>query len=347
MKIVVLMGGTSAERDVSLASGVGVVEALRKRGHEVVPLDTAGEMRILDLKDKRLLGIKEAPPDTKELARIEESFSVERFKAEDLNGTEVIFLALHGGTGEDGTIQALLEMTGIPYCGSGVLGSALAMDKEMAKIIFKASDIPTPDWIGLAIDSLPPESDLIEDVEQKLGFPLVVKPHNQGSTVGLSFVEKKEELLLAVNEAARFSDRVLLEKYIPGRELTVGILGEEALPVAEIIPEHGIYDYECKYTPGKSRYLIPAELPEAKGVELQRLGLKAVQTLRCADFGRVDFRMDDKGNFFCLEVNTLPGMTPTSLVPKAAKAIGIGFEELVEKICLLAIERKKRYAGKA
>jgi D-alanine-D-alanine ligase len=347
LKIVVLMGGTSAERDVSLASGVGVVESLKKRGHKVIALDTAGEMRILDLKDKKLLEIKETPPDTKELTRVEESFSVQRFKAEDLAGTEVIFLALHGGRGEDGTIQALLELTGIPYCGSGVLGSAVAMDKEIAKVIFKANNIPTPDWISLDATNLPQENDLTAEVERRLGFPVVVKPNNQGSTVGLSFVEKKQELVPALDQAARYSNRILLEKYIPGRELTVGVLGDEPLPVAEIVPEHGIYDYECKYTPGKSKYIIPAKLPEAKGVQLQRLGLKAFQALRCADFGRVDFRMDASGNFFCLEVNTLPGMTPTSLVPKAAKAIGIGFEELVEKICLLAIERKKRDARKA
>jgi len=336
------MGGTSAERDVSLASGAGVVETLRKRGHEVIALDTAGDMKRLEIRDKKLLDIKEAPPDTKELSKIEESFSVQRFKAEDLAGTEVIFLALHGGSGEDGTIQALLEMTGIPYCGSGVLGSALAMDKEMAKIVFKANLIPTPDWISVSAGHLPEEASLVREVKDKLGFPVVVKPNNQGSTVGLSFVEKPKELLPAVEEAAKYSDRVLLEKYIPGQELTVGVLGDEALPVAEIIPEHGIYDYECKYTPGKSQYIVPAELPKEKAVELQSLGLKAFQALRCADFARVDFRMDDAGNLFCLEVNTLPGMTPTSLVPKAAEAIGIGFEELVEKICLLAIERKKR-----
>jgi D-alanine-D-alanine ligase len=347
LKIIVLMGGTSAEREISLTSGVGVVEALSKRGHQVTALDTAGEMRKLDIKDKKLLEIKETPPDTKKLAEIGEFFSVQRFKAEDLSGTEVIFLALHGGRGEDGTIQALLELTGIPYCGSGVLGSAVAMDKEIAKVIFKANNIPTPDWISVDAKNLPQENDLTGEVEGRLGFPVVVKPNNQGSTVGLSFVEKKQELLSAVREAARFSNRVLLERYIPGRELTVGILGEEALPVAEIIPEHGIYDYECKYTPGKSQYIVPAELPEAKGVELQRLGLRAFQALRCADFGRVDFRMDEKGDFFCLEVNTLPGMTPTSLVPKAAKAIGISFERLVERICLLAIERKKRDAQKA
>jgi D-alanine-D-alanine ligase len=220
------------------------------------------------------------------------------------------------------------------------------MDKEIAKVIFKANDIPTPDWISLDAQNLPQENDLTAEVERRLGFPVVVKPNNQGSTVGLSFVEKKQELVPALDEAARYSNRILLEKYIPGRELTVGVLGDEPLPVAEIIPEHGIYDYECKYTPGKSKYIVPAKLPEAKGVELQRLGLKAFQALRCADFGRVDFRMDASGNFFCLEVNTLPGMTPTSLVPKAAKAIGIGFDELVEKICLLAIERKKRDARK-
>jgi D-alanine-D-alanine ligase len=346
LKIVVLMGGTSAERDVSLASGVGVVEALRKRGHQVIALDTAGDMQRLEIKDRKLLDIKEAPPDTRELSKIEESFSVGRFRAEDLAETEVIFLALHGGTGEDGTIQALLEMTGIPYCGSGVLGSALAMDKEMAKTIFMANDIPTPDWIALEFDQLPSERHTISDVEKRLGFPVVVKPHNQGSTVGLSFVEKPKGLLRAIEEAGRYSNRVLLEKYIPGRELTVGILGDQALPVAEVVPEHDIYDYECKYTPGKSQYFVPAELQENKAVEIQRLGLKAFAALRCADFARVDFRMDDGGNLFCLEVNTLPGMTPTSLVPKAARAIGVGFEELIEKICRLAIERKKGHAGR-
>ncbi|MGB8657945.1 MAG: D-alanine--D-alanine ligase [Candidatus Zixiibacteriota bacterium] len=341
MKTLVLMGGISAERDVSLASGEAIVKALKSLGHRVMALDTAQGQKLLPDNGKYLPdGVKEVPPDISELERKGKKQALEVIHSFDFSEVDVVFLALHGGQGEDGTIQALLDLTGKPYTGSGVLASALAMNKAMSKKIFEREGILTPEWFMIDDDGISDISSIVARVDQSLGFPCVVKPNDQGSTVGLTVVEEKQCLAEALACAAKYGKQILVERFIPGRELAVGILGTLPLPVVEIIPEHGIYDYECKYTHGKCNYVCPAEIPEKKTKEIQSIGLNAFKALGCEGYARVDFRYGEDGRFYCLEVNTLPGMTDTSLVPKAAKALGIDFPKLVERIARLALEKK-------
>jgi D-alanine-D-alanine ligase len=241
---------------------------------------------------------------------------------------DVLFLALHGGRGEDGTIQALLEMMGVPYTGSGRLGSAMAMDKDVSKRLFRFVGVPTADW--LMTPTTAPE------VGSRLGWPAVVKPSKQGSTVGLTVTKNEQQFEPAVALAKRYDDEVMVEQFIPGRELTVGVLEGRPLAVGEIIPRHEIFDYECKYTPGMSEEIFPADLPGPVAAECQRLSLLAHDALKLGGYSRVDFRLTPRGEILCLEVNTLPGMTATSLLPQAARAVGIEFPELCDRICRIA-----------
>lgn len=313
MKIAVLMGGTSAERGVSLASGEGIAKALEEAGHEAVKIDIAPMGGWLPLTALNALW--------------------------PLN-VDLAFIALHGGCGEDGTIQALLDLMGVPYTGSGVLACALSMDKAMAKTIFKQKGIRTPPWFKMDIDGNTDLRTVAEKIDGSVGFPVVVKPNNQGSTIGVSIVEGSEGLASAIEKAKGYTDELLFEGYIAGRELTVAILEDEPLPVLEIHPEHGIYDYECKYTKGKSRYTVPAEIPPEVASETQQMALAAFKAIKCEGLVRVDFRLSRDNLPCCLEVNAVPGMTETSLVPKAAKAAGIGFPQLVDKIAKLALKRQ-------
>ncbi len=335
LTVLVLLGGTSAERDVSLASGQAIIDALRARNHRVLAVDTANGRRLLESANELLpQGIDTSPPKAQQSVVLSDEINA-ALSLPEAKDIGVVFIALHGGAGEDGHIQALLDLAQVPYSGSGATASALAMSKHLAKKIFVADGIPTPEWEYIGPDQQPPEFGWIV---KRFGLPLAIKPDTQGSTVGLSIVKSAEEYLPAFSEAARFGSGVLMEEYIPGRELTVAVLGDKALPVVEIIPEHGIYDYECKYTSGKSRYVCPADLPGTLAENLRNCGYRAFRELGCEGYGRVDFRMNEAGEFFCLEVNTLPGMTSTSLVPKAARAAGISFEELVERICRMAIK---------
>ena len=333
MRVTVLMGGTSAERDVSLASGLRVAGALRAAGHAVRVVDTArGALHAGD--EAALLAggrvVQAAPPDVRALARLDRTLPA---TLEQLGDAEVVFLALHGGTGEDGTIQALLDLTGIPYTGSGHLASALAMDKDLSKHLFRAAGVPTADWLMAPAP--------VEAVHERLGFPVIVKPSKQGSTVGLSLVKEPAALAGAIDEAFRHDDEVMLEAFVPGRELTVGILGGEALPVGEIIPVKELYDYECKYTPGMAREVFPAELTAAQTAEVQGLAQRAFAALKLAGCARIDFRMTPAGRFMCLEANTLPGMTALSLVPQAAAAAGLDFPSLCDRIVRLALAGRR------
>jgi len=242
-----------------------------------------------------------------------------------VRSADVIFLALHGGRGEDGTLQAVLDVVGVPYTGSGALGSGLAMDKDVSKRLFRFAGIPTADWVMAPVDA--------ETAGKRLGWPLVVKPSKQGSTVGLSVVKRPADFEAAVALAARYDDEIMVEAFIPGRELTIGILADQPLAVGEIIPRHEIFDYECKYTPGMSQEIFPAEIPDEVRRECGRLGLLAHQVLKLGGYSRVDFRLTPAGELVCLEVNTLPGMTSTSLMPQSAAAVGIPFPELCERIC--------------
>jgi D-alanine-D-alanine ligase len=340
VKITVLMGGTSAERDVSLASGVRVAEALRSCGHEVLSVDTAHGILSAPDEEALLSGkiVKTIPPDVQALVRLNAQLPG---TLRSLPQTDVLFLALHGGQGEDGTLQALLDLTGVPYTGSGHLASALAMDKDLSKHLFRAAGVPTADWkmvTGWKPGTGNGEPGFGEAVERKLGLPVIVKPSKQGSTVGLSIVREIGALWDAINEAAKFDDEVMVEQFIPGRELTVGILGDEALPVGEIIPVHEIYDYECKYTAGMAREIFPADLTAEETRTIQDLARRAFRALKLRGYARIDFRMSPDGVFYCLEANTLPGMTALSLIPQAAAAQGISFPELCDRIVRLALE---------
>lgn len=342
MRIVVLLGGTSSERDVSIASGLRISAALRSRGHDVTAIDTVrGSLTAADEAALVQEGVmRTLPPDRVALQRLG-SAALPKALA-DLTGSQradVVFLALHGGQGEDGTIQALLDLTGVPYTGSGHLASALAMDKDLSKRLFRDAGVRTPEWIllrtGDAIDWRGPS--FADDAIVVLGTPVIVKPSKEGSTVGLTLVKERERLTEAIEEAFRYDDEVMLEQFIPGRELTVGVLGGRPLPVGEIIPRHELYDYECKYTSGMAEEIFPAALTDAQREEVQQAALRAYRALKLSGCARIDFRMTDDGQFHCLEANTLPGMTELSLIPQAAAADGMSFPELCERMADLAV----------
>jgi D-alanine-D-alanine ligase len=337
MKIVVLMGGTSPEREISLLTGAGVGRALLSLDHDVSLLDTGtgllragAELRAaLDAAPRVPLGPATLPPSSP-------GSDLDRLLRTIPRGADLAFIALHGGDGENGTVQALLDLAQISYTGSGVLASALAMDKAMSKKIFLQEGVPTPEWVErwAPEDPAQPWNPALDDDEiaRLSGFPVIVKPNDQGSTVGITIVRDAAELLPAAHLARRYGRLVLIERFIPGREVTVSVLDGRALPVVEIIPEGGFYDYERKYTSGASRYESPARLPREASERLLGLGLRACRALRCRGVARVDFRLHEDGTPHCLEVNTVPGMTENSLVPKAAAAAGLSYRDLVRAI---------------
>lgn len=324
------MGGTSAERDVSIASGLRIAAALRSRGHDVTPLDTA--LGVMDAGTEQAMlaaGVQQAPPTLEALAAMSrQSLSPTLGTLPAVRDADLVFLALHGGQGEDGTIQALFELCGVRYTGTGPLGSALAMDKDLSKRLFRDAGVTTPDWL------MAPAS--AAEVEARLGFPVIVKPSKQGSTVGLTLVRAAADLAPAIAEGFRYDDEVMIEAFIAGRELTVGILGDEALPIGEIIPKHELYDYECKYTKGMAVEEFPARLEGSVAAMVQDQAVRAFRALKLRGYARIDFRLSASGGCFCLEANTLPGMTELSLIPQAAAAAGISFPDLCERIVRLA-----------
>lgn len=331
MKIAVLFGGDSMERDVSIASASQVVAALRSRGHEVIAYDS-GRGRLTGPEERRMFASKidREPPEQSAVTGLPTVVS-----APDLADVDLVFIAMHGGSGEDGTVQALLDLAGIPYTGSGKLGSAVGWDKDVAKRLFLAAGVPTPDW--LMAPAAP------ELVASRLGYPLIVKPNGQGSTVGLTLVESPAELEKAIELAASFDSEVMLERYIAGRELTVGVLDDEALAVGEIIPSTGpIFDYAAKYQAGGAEEIFPAKITPEQTARAQDLALRVHRALKLDTYSRVDFRMDQDGGLWCLEVNTLPGLTAASLLPRAAAAVGISFPELCERICRGALARRPK-----
>jgi D-alanine-D-alanine ligase len=341
MKVAIFLGGDSAERDVSLETGRFVDRALRELGHRVLPLDPArGAEPLPDDSRSWGQGPRPEPPDPLDHGGRYHGALFEAVEACRREGVEVIFNALHGGSGEDGTIQAYLDLVGIPYTGSGMLASALAMDKAVAKRIMIQENIRVPRDVTVRPRQQVNLRRLMSDLDPPLQMPVVVKPSNQGSTVGLRVIDKLRQLEKAFREAGRFGGPVMIERYIPGRELTVAILEDRALPIVEIIPEGGLYDYESKYTDGKSRYISEPELPADLAGEIQRLALRAFQALGCEGYARVDIRLDPQQIPYVLEINTLPGMTSHSLVPMAAKTAGIDFPRLIDTIVSLALKKR-------
>ena len=327
MKVAVLMGGLSAEREISLRTGQGVARALRALGHETTSVDAA---------DGALL-----PPDAEEagarpagvVERLPRRAQIGVVDVPAVREADVVYVALHGTFGEDGRVQALLELAGKRYTGSGVLASALAMDKDMSKRILADAGVPTPRWTVRRAGQTPDGSDL----EACGGLPVVVKPSEEGSSVAITIVERVADLVPAFEEAALHGGVVLIEEYVPGRELTVAVIGDQALPVVEIRPKQGFYDYENKYTPGRTDYFCPADLPAALAALVRDLGLRSALALGCTGVSRADFRLSPQGEAYCLEVNTIPGMTPTSLVPMAARAVGMSYEDVVARALDTAI----------
>ncbi|MGD9898056.1 MAG: D-alanine--D-alanine ligase [Calditrichaceae bacterium] len=332
MKIVVLMGGDSTERDVSLVSGDHIAQALSENGHTVIKVDPAGDKESqenLNKEHHHFITLDHPDDFTSSLNKGDLLFRnmmlIRRLKP------DLVFNALHGGKGENGIIQSMLDSAEIKYTGSGRIASMIAMDKDLTKTLLRTAKLPTP------------RSHTLERPEasrkriKKLEYPQVVKPNDQGSTIGLGIVNNYEELENAIDEAFKYSSKVIIEEYVPGREITVGVVKSRILPVIEIAPKHGLYDYECKYSNGMSEYIVPAELSDEQTRNLQNIAFKAHILLGCKGYSRVDFRLTPDGEPYILEVNTLPGMTGTSLLPKAAKAVGINFNSLVEMIIEEAI----------
>lgn len=330
MRVTVLMGGASDERDVSLATGAQVAAALREAGHQVVAWDTAaGRIDRAREAELREAGVAPKPPPTGLRDRLATGELHTLLNDPEAGGAEVYFLALHGGAGEDGTLQALLQAEGCVYTGSDRIGCLLAMDKDLSKRMMRDAGIPTPGWL---VD--PPDA---ETVEAELGTPVVVKAAGGGSSLRLHLAHDGAELRAALADAEGFGDHVIAEAYIRGREFTVGIVGDEALPVGEIIPEHELFDYACKYQPGMAQEIFPAQVDAALAHRMRDLALEVHRVLRLRHYSRVDFMVDEAGGVWCLEANNLPGMTANSLLPRAARAAGIEFPELCHRIVELAV----------
>jgi D-alanine-D-alanine ligase len=306
MKVAVLKGGRSLERGVSLRSGARVEDALERLGHEVVALDVGADL-------------------------------VKRLEAER---PDVAFVAMHGVGGEDGTAQELLEILGIPFTGPGAAACARCMDKSLAKHAIREAGLPTPDWFAFSQTAFRElgAADALGRLGQGLGFPLVVKPSRGGSSLGVKFAASAAEVPQALVSAFSYDDRVLLERFVDGRELAVSVLGDEALPVVEAIPAAGdSYDFEARYEIGRTRFVCPAELSEEQSAAVTEAALATYRALGCSGFARVDLILDEGGPQI-LEANAIPGLTDTSLLPQAAEAAGMSFEQLVARILELALE---------
>jgi D-alanine--D-alanine ligase len=305
-KIAVLMGGPSAEREVSLNTGKAILNALQEKGYNAVGIDLEPNRVFDQLRENKI---------------------------------EFVFNAIHGKYGEDGMLQGALDMLGIRYTGSGVLASAIAMDKGISKRLFIAAGVPTP---RSHLFDCPTEAfDQQTQIEAEFNFPVVIKPASQGSSIGVRIVNEKAEFRDALEEAFSFSRQVLVEEFVKGKEVTVAVYGNEApqaLPVIQIVPHSGRYDYHSKYTKGATEYLVPAPLSPRLTEEIQAVAVRTFKLLGCRGVARVDIMLDEQDRPFVLEVNTIPGMTATSLVPKAAAASGISFPELCERLLLMAAQ---------
>ena len=331
MRIAVLFGGTSEERDVSIASASQIIPALRRLGHNVTAVDTAtGQLD--SAAEQRLLatGVAPEPPSDAQIASVRGRAIALSASAFNIREVELVFLALHGGAGEDGRIQATLDLAGLAYIGSNHIASAIAMDKDLSKRLFRSVEVPTPDWLMAATTA--------DAVERALGWPVIVKPNKQGSTVGLSVVREPSCLQAAIDRAGAYDTEVMVEAFIAGREFAVGILEGVALPVGEIVVPGEVFDYQAKYQVGGAREVFPADISAAESAQLQDYALRAHAVLKLGAYSRIDFRRDDQERDWCLEANSLPGMTATSLLPQAAKAAGIEFPELLDRICRGALK---------
>ncbi|MCM1543020.1 MAG: D-alanine--D-alanine ligase [Blautia sp.] len=341
MKVIVLAGGTSTERDVSLSSGSRIYKALRAKGHQAVLLDVylgyEGDTDGIFERDTdwaaQVGAIGERNPDLEAVRALRKDGGKSFFGPHVLElcqSADAVFMALHGANGEDGKVQACLELLGVPYTGTDFVSAAMAMDKGITKDLFRTYDIPTPAGIRLKKG---------ERESEKVPCPCMVKACCGGSSVGVCIARDEEEYLAAKEEAFRYDNEVVIEQYIEGREFSVGVMEGTALPVIEIAPKVGFYDYKNKYQAGSTVETCPARIPEEQTVRMQRIAERVFQALRLKSYARMDFRMSTAGEIYCLEANTLPGMTPISLFPQEAAAAGISFEDLCEKILESAVKQ--------
>ena len=353
MDIVVLAGGTSTERDVSLITGSRVAQALKRKGHRVILLDAflglnpeiakeAFADPDADIFDGRIEGISEISqiaetvPDLDAVIKLRGSDPEVFFGPnviEICRKADVVFIALHGQNGEDGKVQAAFDLYGIKYTGTGYLGSALAMDKTISRWMFKAAGVPIADGFSM-------KKFLRSDDAPSCGFPCVVKPNCGGSSVGVTIAHDMDEYKKALDTAFSYEDTVVIEEYIKGREFSIGVINGKALPIIEIAPKSGFYDYKNKYQAGATVETCPAEISKDVTEKMQRYAEAAAKTLGLDAYSRSDFMMGDDGRIICLESNTLPGMTPTSLLPQEAAVIGIEYDDLCQKLVDVSLERR-------
>ena len=346
MNIVVLAGGISSERDVSLSSGSLVCRALREKGHNAVMIDAfmglegySGTIEELfkNCSDEHIVKVDTLVPDIDAVRRARKLKSGAFFGERVLEActyADVVFIALHGGEGEDGRVQAALSLLDIKYTGTDYLGSALAMDKDLAKMVFIAAGITTPK--SITVDAKAENAGLIME---KIGVPCVVKPVNGGSSIGVTIVKDAAELTSALENCGKYDPRALVEEFISGREFSVGVLNGKALPPIEIIPTGGFYNYECKYQSGATREVCPADITPEQEKKLMDAALMAHESLRLGAYSRSEFILTAENRVYCLEANTLPGMTPTSLLPQEAAVVGYTYEDLCEEIVRTAFEK--------
>lgn len=342
MNIVVLCAGISTEREVSINTGSKVCDALRTKGHNAVMLDVFFGTKDTDIfakaeKEYNIDFAKEEISSYNSKVEEEKANRVGFFGENVLelcSASDMVFMALHGESGENGKVQATFDLLGIKYTGTGCLGSAMAMDKGISKQIFMANNIPTPKGVWLTKG----EPDSLEEIGMTV--PCVVKPCCGGSSVGVTIVNDEDEYNKALEESFKYEDEVVIEQYVKGREFSIGVIDGEALPIIEIIPKEGFYDYTNKYIAGMTEEICPAQLNEEWTITMQKLAVDVYEALKLESYARIDFLMEEDGSMYCLEANTLPGMTATSLLPQEAQAMGIDFPSL----CDLLIEKSmKKY----
>ena len=348
MKIVVLAGGLSTERDVSLVTGTMVTRALKKSGHQVILLDV-----YLGYKDQeeKLDGIfelaesmpglnekiNENAPDIESVKKMRKDQSACFFGPNVIQicrMADIVFMGLHGSNGEDGRIQAAFDLFGINYTGTGHLSSAIAMDKEISKQFFESAQVPTPKGVVAIKDQ-----SFLSFEETGLSLPVVVKPCCGGSSIGTTIVRQKEDYQQALEDSFQYEDRAIVEEFIKGREFSVGVIAHKPLPVIEIAPVEGFYDYKNKYKAGSAIETCPANIPETIGKKMQYYAKVVSQCLNFDTYARMDFLLSENNHIYCLEANTLPGMTPTSLLPQEAAAVGMNFEQLCDEIIRVSLEK--------
>ncbi len=340
MKIVVLCGGTSTERAVSLVTGSNVCKALRSKGHQAILIDVFIGHKGINVDkvfdedfsvDMELEYIKENSQDFETLKKTRSEFFGENV-LELCKACDVVFMGLHGACGEDGKVQATLELMGVKYTGANALSSAMAMDKAVTKKIFAADNVPMAKGYRVS-------KDMSDKMPENYGvkYPVVVKPNCGGSSIGVYFAENEAEYIKALEEAFKLEDVLVIEEKITGREFSIGVIQYEAYPIIEIIPNEGFYDYENKYKPGATRDVCPAELDEATTLKMQKVAVDAAKSLGLDTYCRVDVLMDSDRNCYCLEANTLPGMTPTSLLPQEAQVIGMDYATLCEHLINISL----------